>query len=80
MKPAKLHLEEGAVLEFMPRGRGPWRRGTIRKVTEDRYAVQEWGTERRYPLDGRLQYRSVDGAPLHILSLRPWWMSTEAVA
>ena len=77
MNPAKLHLEEGAVLEFMPRGRGPWRRGTVRKVAEGQFAVQEHGTERWYPLDGRLQYRSIGGAPLHIL---PWWNATEAVA
>jgi len=76
-KPARTHLHDGAVLEFMPFGRGPWRRGTVRQLPEGRWVVEEMGRGQRFVLDGSLQYRSIDGAPIHLLS---WLKSQEAVA
>ncbi len=77
----KLHLKDGAVVEFRPRGRLTfWRRGTIRKLPADRWAIEMMGPGTREPMDGRFEYRSINGAPLHILNGCPWWAREQAVA
>jgi len=72
---ARLHLRDGALLEFMPGDRGPWRRGIVRELPEGRWVVEEIGRGQRFVLDGSLRYRTVDGAPIHVLKGRPWWAS-----
>ncbi len=72
-------LREGALVRFWPPGERVCKCGTLREVG-GRWHVDEWGTGGRWPADGRLRYRSIDGQPAGRLNRVPWWARVVADA
>ena len=72
-------LRDGALVRYWPPGERVCKAGTLREAA-GRWYVEEWGTGRKFPADGRLRYWSIDGQPAGRLNRVPWWVREVADA